>query len=127
MVMRNLPVEASKAKIAILGIAMKDYSPDDRYSPALDVIAALEKEGMEVKAFDPAVPTKHAFGVDSLEEAVSGAHGVVILAKQEGIEYSNFKYLKELMNKDGIPFIIDTKHTYNQEEMKNNIIRVESI
>jgi UDP-N-acetyl-D-mannosaminuronic acid dehydrogenase len=127
MVLTNLPVEASKAKVAVLGIAMKDYSPDDRYSPALDVISALVKEGIEVKAFDPAVPTKHAFSVDSLEEAVSGAHGIVILAKQEGIDFNNFKHLKELMSKDGIPFIIDTKHTYNQEEMKNNIIKVESI
>lgn len=127
MVMANLPAGISNAKIAVLGIAMKDYSPDDRYSPALDVISELEKEGLNIKAFDPAVPTKHAFSVDSLEEAVKDAHGIVVLARQEGVDYSDFKHFKELMSQDGIPFIIDTKHTYNTEEMKNNIIKIESL
>ncbi len=127
LVSKNLPVPANKAKIAVLGIAMKDYSSDDRQSPALDVVDLMLKSGMQVAAFDPAVPTKHAFTVDSLEEALKGAHGVVVLAKQNGIAYNNYKLINELTDKTGKPFIVDTKNLYNRDEVEAAGITLESL
>lgn len=118
LVTKNLPVPANKAKVAVLGIAMKDYSSDDRISPALDVIELLLKSGIKVAAFDPAVPTRHEFSVSSLEDAVKDAHGILVLAKQDGIGYTNFKLFNSMMSKAGTPFIVDTKNYYDRNEVK---------
>lgn len=118
MVIKNLPVPANKAKVAVLGIAMKDYSSDDRISPAIDVIGVLLKSGIKIAAFDPAVPTRHEFSVDTIEEAVKDAHGILVLAKQDGIGYNNFKLFKSVMSTAGAPFIVDTKNYYNRSEVE---------
>ncbi len=127
LIMKNLPVPPAKAKIAVLGIAMKDYSSDDRISPALDVIELLLKSGIEVAAFDPAVPTRHDFSVASLEEAVEGAHGILVLARQDGIGYNNFKLFNSVMSKNGTPFIVDTKNYYDRNEVEDAGIKLETL
>lgn len=118
LVTRNLPVPAREAKVAVLGIAMKDYSSDDRLSPALDVINLLKMSGVQVAAFDPAVPTIHDFKVSSLTEAVQDAHVILVLAKQNGIAYNNFSLFNRLMSKAGTPVIIDTKNLYDKTEVE---------
>lgn len=127
LVTKNLPVPTKEAKVAVLGIAMKDYSSDDRISPALDIIKLLQMSGINVAAFDPAVPTEHPFKVDSLEEAVKDAHAVLVLAKQNGIGYTNYKLFKELMSKAGTPIIVDTKNMYNRAEVEENGFIFEAI
>lgn len=118
LVTKHLPVPAKDAKVAVLGIAMKDYSSDDRLSPALEVINLLQMSGIKVAAFDPAVPTKYDFKVNSIEEAVTGAHAVLVLAKQNGIGYTNYKLFKNMMNQAGMPVIVDTKNFYNKAEVE---------
>lgn len=120
LVTRNLPVPAKDAKVAVLGIAMKDYSSDDRLSPALEVIKLLELSGITVAAFDPAVPTEYDFKVNSLESAVEGAHTILVLAKQNGIGYNNYKLFSTTMSKAGTPVIVDTKNLYNRQEVEEN-------
>ncbi|MDT3697965.1 MAG: nucleotide sugar dehydrogenase [Thermincola sp.] len=120
LVTRNLPVPTKEAKVAVLGIAMKDYSSDDRLSPALEVIKLLEMSGIKVAAFDPAVPTAYDFKVNSLEDAVEGAHAILVLAKQNGIGYNNYKLFREIMSKAGTPVIVDTKNLYNRREVEEN-------
>ncbi len=120
LVARNLPVPAKDAKVAVLGIAMKDYSSDDRLSPAMDVIKLMEMSGIRVSAFDPAVPSNYAFKVDSLDEAVQDAHAVLVLAKQNGIGYTNYKLFHNLMSKAGTPVIVDTKNLYNRSEVEEH-------
>lgn len=115
MVTRNLPVLAKEAKVAVFGIAMKDFSNDDRLSPALQVIELLQTTGIKVAAFDPAVPTRHSFKVDSLQEALEGAHGIVVLAKQDGIDYNNFSLFKKYLSAAGQPFIVDTRNVYERK------------
>jgi len=120
LVTKHLPVPAKEAKVAVLGIAMKDYSSDDRLSPALEVIKLLEMSGIKVAAFDPAVPSRYDFKVDSLEEAVRDAHAIVVLAKQNGIGYNNFKLFHNLMSQAGTPVIIDTKNLYDRSEVEKH-------
>ncbi|WP_418790112.1 nucleotide sugar dehydrogenase [Phosphitispora sp. TUW77] len=127
MVTKHLPVAPKDAKIAVLGLAMKDYSSDDRLSPALEVIKLLEMSGVKVNAFDPAVPTKHSFKVNTLEEAVQDAHAILVLAKQNGIGYSNFRLFKNLMSQTGTPVIVDTKNLYNRAEVEENGFIFDSI
>ena len=46
LVLRNLQVPPSQSRIAVLGLAMKDYSNDDRMSPALAVIECLQNQAV---------------------------------------------------------------------------------
>ncbi|MFZ3171895.1 MAG: nucleotide sugar dehydrogenase [Carboxydocellales bacterium] len=127
MVSKNLPVLAKQAKIAVFGLAMKDFSNDDRLSPALQVIELLEKAGMQVAAYDPAVPTKHAFKVDTIQQALQGAHGIVVLAKQNGIDYNNFSLFKKLMSTAGQPFILDTRNVYDRNDVESGGFILETL
>lgn len=126
LILKNLPVPPGQAKVAVLGIAMKDFSNDDRLSPAHTVIDLLKKSGVKVAAYDPAVPTRYPFSVDTLEEALQGAHGIVILAKQRDINYQNLKLFYELMSKER-PFIVDTRNVYERQNVAEEGFHLETL
>jgi len=105
---------ASGSVAAVLGLAMKDYSNDDRISPAHSVCQALIEAGVVVRAFDPVVGTGAAYAVETLEEAVTGADALVILAKQEAFEGLDLVAVKEAMKES--PVIVDAKHLLDKEE-----------
>lgn len=113
------------AKIAAFGFAMKDFSNDDRISPAINIIEILQSKGALVKGFDPAVPTPHTFKVDSMEEAVQDADVIVILTKQGDTDYYNFSLFKNLMNEK--PIIIDTRNIYDRQLMEREGFIFDSI
>lgn len=75
------------AIIAIIGLAMKDFCADCRYSPALTITNELISLGACIKAYDPLVPIKYDFQVNSFNECINNADCLVIIAKQEGIAY----------------------------------------
>lgn len=127
MVTKHLPVAPRNAKVAVLGLAMKDYSSDDRLSPALEVIKLLEMSGIKVAAFDPAVPTEHSFKVNSLEEGVQDANAILVLARQNGIGYTNYRLFKSLMSQAGAPVIVDTKNLYDRTEVEEHGFIFDSI
>ncbi|QGU00485.1 UDP-glucose 6-dehydrogenase [Candidatus Syntrophocurvum alkaliphilum] len=127
LVLRNLPVAPGLAKIAVFGLAMKDYSNDDRVSPAHSVVSNLIDAGCEVKAFDPAVPEDYDFKVDSIEDAVKDAHGIVVLTKQNGIDYMDLDRFYGLMSKEGTPFIVDTKNLYEPELVNGKGFKLERL
>lgn len=102
------------SKIAVLGLAMKDYSNDDRISPPIDICKKLIQRGAEVKAFDTAVVTNYNFKVNCEEEALKDADVVVVLARQENIILDDLKYMAKLMNKN--PIFVDTKAVVNKIE-----------
>lgn len=106
--------ELKNSKIAILGIAMKDYSNDDRISPPIDIINLLISKGAIVKAFDPIVPTPYDFKVDTRDEALCKADVVVILAKQQGIIYDDLDLIAKLMNCN--PIYFDTKAVIEKDD-----------
>lgn len=126
LALKNLPVAPSAARLAVLGIAMKDYSNDDRISPAMDIINCLLQAGCSVKAFDPAVPSNYPFKVDTLEEALDGCHGVLVLAKQHGIDYMDLQLFKKLLTGDK-PFIVDTKNIYDRNEVESLGLKLETL
>lgn len=118
LVLKSLPVSPSRAKVAVFGIAMKDYSNDDRCSPALEVIRVLETAGVEIAAFDPAVPREYPFKVNSLEDALRGAHGIAVLARQKNINYGKLADFRALMNEER-PFIVDTRNIYDRRQAED--------
>ncbi|MEW6192755.1 MAG: nucleotide sugar dehydrogenase [Bacillota bacterium] len=108
-VLRLLPVPPAQARVAVLGLAMKDFSSDSRQSPALKVVEHLQAAGVTVLAFDPAVPKLYPFQVDTFEKAVDGAHGAVILAKQEGMPVEDPTVFARFLDPAN-PFVVDTKN-----------------
>jgi UDP-N-acetyl-D-mannosaminuronic acid dehydrogenase len=111
------------AKIAVLGIAMKDYSNDDRISPPIHIIKRLQELGARVSAYDPVVPSQYDFKVPTLEMALYRADGVMILAKQEEFDTITPKYLMEHINKNAV--VLDTKNLltrFKKVLTDNNIV-----
>merc|ERR1712050_299671 len=105
-VIRTLFNTVSKKKIAVLGFAFKKDTGDVRETPALTVCDMLMQDGAHVHVYDPKVQREEAVqefkyhGVeveDSLftftqtpEEAVDGAHAIVILTEWD--EFKSYRY-----------------------------------
>lgn len=102
------------AKVAVLGLAMKDYSNDDRISPSVDICRLLVNRGAKVKAFDPVVVTEYNFKVDSQNEALKDAEAVLVLTKQYEIEFDDFEHMSKLLQPEAV--WIDTKAIVNKVE-----------
>merc|ERR1711920_3295 len=96
----------SKKKIAVFGFAFKKDTGDVRETPALTVCDMLMQDGALVHVFDPKVQRADAIqefkyhGVDvddklftftnTPEEAVEGAHAIVILTEWD--EFKTYRY-----------------------------------
>lgn len=106
--LNNAGKKINESKIAVFGLAMKDFSNDDRISPAVDITNKLINKGADVKAFDPAVPTEYTFKSNTLEEAVENADILVFLVEQEGMKDFNYEEIAKMMNKK--PILFDTKN-----------------
>ncbi|MCY0876651.1 MAG: nucleotide sugar dehydrogenase, partial [Firmicutes bacterium] len=72
-------------KVAVLGLAMKNFSNDDRISPSVTLIAELTRRQAAVHSHDPLVPYEKYpdFGVASLEAAIHDAEVIIITIRQE--------------------------------------------
>ncbi|MFO7264185.1 MAG: nucleotide sugar dehydrogenase [Bacillaceae bacterium G1] len=101
--------------VAVLGIAMKDFSSDDRISPPLETVKLLQQAGYRVKAFDPAVPASYPFKVERFEEAVRGADVILILARQEGMPLDDIAAWRPLAAPE--LFLVDTRNVYKKEDV----------
>ncbi|HZK56981.1 MAG TPA: nucleotide sugar dehydrogenase, partial [Clostridia bacterium] len=124
--LEKLTSKPGESKICILGMAMKDYSSDDRLSPAFDVIKTLQEKGVDVVVYDPAISNDYDYLVEDINKALKDADGIIILAKQEGINLKDLDRFKEML-KDNNPFILDTKNVYTREEVETKGILYESI
>merc|ERR1712137_935656 len=96
----------SRKKIAVLGFAFKKDTGDVRETPALTVCDMLMQDGADVHVYDPKVRREEAIqefkyhGVEvddklftftkTPEEAVEGAHAIVILTEWD--EFKTYKY-----------------------------------
>lgn len=103
----------ANSRIAVLGIAMKDFSNDDRVSPVHDIIHSLEGQHANVVSYDPAVHTVRDNKVDTLEEAVRGADAVILAAIQKEFAELDWSQVVSLMGKS--PILFDLKNRIPRE------------
>jgi UDP-N-acetyl-D-mannosaminuronic acid dehydrogenase len=115
------------AKVGVLGIAMKDYSNDDRLSPPIDIIKVLEKRGATVFAYDPAVPTQYEFKISNIEDALKDKDGIMILAKQKEFDGIDVDYLIDNVNKGTVLMDIRSLFTKFKNELLNEGILYKSV
>lgn len=97
------------SRIALVGLAMKDYCADCRNSPAVEIASLLIKAGAKVQAYDPRVPLTHSFQVASMQECLLDADCLLIAAHQEGIVFDR-EQIEALMAKGFI--VVDTRNIF---------------
>ncbi len=103
-------------KIAILGVAYKGNTDDDRESPAYQIISGLKSAGYEIDICDPHIENKT---FKTLEKAVKNASIAIILS-----DHNQFKELdyKMLINNMKTPILFDTKNIINKEKIPKELI-----
>jgi UDP-N-acetyl-D-mannosaminuronic acid dehydrogenase len=106
--------ELKGSRIAVLGLAMKDYSNDDRISGPVEICKLLTERGAKVRAFDPIVQGAYEFKSKTQDEALQGADAILILAKQQGIYFNDIENIVKKMNQ--YPVCIDAKATIDMDE-----------
>ncbi len=101
---RGKPVKGSR--IHVVGVAYKRNVNDTRESPALDVIALLEKRGAKITYTDPHVPHLRwdggSLNSQPLEESAAASDCVVIVTDHARTDYARLV--------DLAPLIVDTRN-----------------
>lgn len=77
-------IDFTQTRFAVLGLAMKNFSNDDRISPSVTLVEELLHRGTKVTAYDPLVPVEHHnFSVPTLEACLGDADVILITILQE--------------------------------------------
>ena len=106
-------------KIAALGLAYKANIDDLRESPAIDVVRLLQKEGAQVRAWEPFKPDAHLDGIDiapSLEAAIQDADLITLL-----VAHAEFLALTpvEVAPKTRARILVDTVNGWKAAEWRS--------
>lgn len=68
-------------KVACLGLSFKPDIDDLRESPAVEIVLALESQGIEVMAVEPNIDSHESLNLVSLENALEKADVIAVLVK----------------------------------------------
>lgn len=113
-----------KKKIAALGLAYKPDVDDLRESPAVEVVRLLQKEGAQVKAWEPFKPDADLPGIDmarSRDSALQDADLLLLLVKHT--EFSRFDP-REIASKSTARLVVDCVNGWDRTDWENAGFRV---
>jgi UDPglucose 6-dehydrogenase len=120
-VKRTLGNSLQGKKLAVMGLAFKPNTDDLRDAPALDIIAMLQQDGAEIRAYDP-VATGRASGLlrnvallTEPYEALADADAMIITTEWETIKQLDFGKVKRLLK---APVIIDGRNVFDPSDMR---------
>ena len=128
--LRHLLWNVSGKEIAILGVAFKPGTDDIRDAPALDVIDALRADGASIRLHDPvALPAVRdrypdATFCDKVEDAVRGAHAVVVCTEWDEYRALTPQRLAELLQ---YPVVIDARGVWDPAALRAAGLTVASV
>ena len=111
-------------KVAALGLAYKPDVDDLRESPAVEVIRLLQKEGAQVKAWEPFKPDASLPGIDmatSRDSALQDADLLLLLVKHT--EFSRFDP-REIASKSTARLVVDCVNGLDSTDWENAGFRV---
>lgn len=116
--------------IAILGLSFKPNTDDMRFAPSIEIIDVLQKEGANIRAYDPQAMDKAKtllkdvkFCVDSYD-AVKGADCAVILTEWNEFKQLDMTKLKKLLRQ---PVVVDGRNIYEPKKMRESGFKYYSI
>lgn len=113
-----------KKKIAALGLAYKPDVDDLRESPAVEVVRLLQKEGAQVKAWEPFKPDADLPGIEmarSRDSALQDADLLLLLVKHT--EFSRFDP-REIASKSTARLVVDCVNGWDRSDWENAGFRV---
>jgi UDP-N-acetyl-D-mannosaminuronic acid dehydrogenase len=118
----RMTTELPSPKIAVFGLTYKGNIDDVRESPAIEIYELLKRNTrFDVRAYDPHVKQEQvSFPLSSFEEAIDGAHLVVILADHN--EFKNMKAEDFAAMKTKV--IFDTKNCIHIEDENVTVYKI---
>ncbi|MFB7140132.1 nucleotide sugar dehydrogenase [Gottfriedia sp. NPDC056225] len=103
---KKLLVGIENPKVAVFGITYKGNVDDIRESPAMDIIDLLNNEEMNISIHDPHVHS-NKIQLSSMEEAVEGAHLILVLTDHNEFKNMDFESISKQMENR---MLFDTKN-----------------
>jgi UDPglucose 6-dehydrogenase len=106
---------------AVLGLSFKPETDDIRESPALAVVEDLQKEGVRVRAFDPAAMPNARAVLPDLEYAkdaydcATGADFLVLATEWNAFRKLDLERLSSLLSRKTM---VDLRNVYEPDEMR---------
>ena len=121
--------DASKTKVALLGVAFKPETDDIRESPALAITSELTRLGYSVKAYDPkaleqykgflaTLPKSQADKVslfESAEDALAGTDAMILATEWQEFQRLGFGPLRKLFSGK---VVYDGKNIYKPSQIR---------
>lgn len=108
-------------KIGVLGLSFKPNTDDIRFSVSIELIKILQKEGAQIKAYDPqAMPEakKELKKVKFCKNSYAAAQNsdcLLVMTEWEEFQNLNFARIKKLLRQ---PIIIDGRNILAPEKMR---------
>ncbi|MCA9728193.1 MAG: UDP-glucose/GDP-mannose dehydrogenase family protein [Candidatus Eisenbacteria bacterium] len=127
---RDLVGSLSGKEIAVLGLSFKPQTDDVRDSVAIDLIKLMQKEGANVRAFDPVAMERAAAELRKVEfaedsySAVKGADALVIATEWNEFRTLDLTKLLRLMRQ---PAVVDCRNIYDPATMEQAGFRYVSV
>jgi len=128
--LRRLLWNIADKEVAVLGLSFKPDTDDIRDSPALEVVDALVAEGASVRLHDP-VAMEHVRDrypgqqfCDSAEDALRGAHAVVLATEWDEYRKLAPATIAELLE---YPVVIDARNGWDRDELQAAGLTVASV
>ena len=122
--------DVSGKTFALLGLTFKPNTDDMREAPSLSIIAALQKAGATVRAFDPEGMDEAAKLVEDVTfcedayETMQGADCLVLVTEWNEFRNLDLRRVKQLLN---APLMVDLRNVYDPAMMRDAGLRYRSI
>jgi UDPglucose 6-dehydrogenase len=106
--------------IAILGLTFKPNTDDMREAPSITIIRGLQKQGSEIRVFDPAGMRearkifRSVYYAKDAYDAARGAHCLVIITEWNQFRNLNWQRMAELLRE---PVVVDLRNIYEPAKM----------
>jgi UDPglucose 6-dehydrogenase len=106
--------------VGVLGLAFKPYTDDIRFAPAIDLIKALEGEGVRVKAYDPEAMERAATVLPGIElcrcadEVAEDVDALVVATEWPEFKELDWQRLLERMSR---PLVLDCRNLLDADDM----------
>lgn len=102
-------LDATRARVAVLGLAYKKEIDDTRESPAFEVIKEVQKWGVEPVVYDPYIPQESTS--KNLREALQNKDCVIVAT-----DHSEFKNLSpQLLKENNVKVVVDGRNCLDKE------------
>jgi UDP-N-acetyl-D-galactosamine dehydrogenase len=125
LLMSQLNISISKAKIAILGFSFKENIPDIRNTKVIQIINELNKWNSKVEVFDSIVSqneVKKEYGITikKFEDLKNKKFDVIIFAVSHKEFIKKVSFYDSYFKNKNKKIIIDVKNNFTENELKKN-------